>query len=238
MVDPNLWQMEVVADRLGEALRNELVFLGGAIAGLLVDDPAAPDIRPTEDVDTICRVSSRMDFHKIEAALRVRGFSQDMTPKSPICRWRSWQDSTEVLLDVMPPWEDILGFSNRWYPLALDTAVKRRLPSGIEIHLVTAPAFVATKLEAFGNRGRGDFLASHDLEDLLAVVDGRSSLLEECRASSQELRKWLASTLGGLIVQPAFLEALPGHLPSDGASQARLPDLRQKLLQIANLHVS
>lgn len=235
MVDPNLWQLEVVADRLGETLRNELVFLGGAIAGLLVDDPAAPDIRPTEDVDTTCRVSSQMEFHRIEAALRDRGFAQDMTPGTPICRWRSRQDDTEVLLDVMPSSEQVLGFTNRWYPLVIDTAVKRLLPSGVQIRLVSAPAFVATKLEAFANRGRGDFLASHDLEDLLAVVDGRSSLLEECRVCPRELREWLATTLGGLLAQPAFLEALPGHLPSDRASQARLPDLRGKLLQIANL---
>ncbi len=49
--DPNVVLLELVASRLGEALRSELVFVGGAVAGLLVTDPAMPAIRPTEDVD-------------------------------------------------------------------------------------------------------------------------------------------------------------------------------------------
>lgn len=42
-----------------------------------------------------------------------------------------------------------------------------------------APYFCATKLEAFGGRGKNDYLASHDLEDLITVVDGRPELLED-----------------------------------------------------------
>ena len=52
--------------------------------------------------------------------------------------------------------------------------------------MVTAPVFLATKLEAFRGRGQGDFLFSHDLEDLMAVVDGRAALVEECRLSPPE----------------------------------------------------
>jgi hypothetical protein len=39
--------------------------------------------------------------------------------------------------------------------------------------LAGSVAFVATKLEAFASRGGGDFLTSHDLEDVLNIVDGR-----------------------------------------------------------------
>lgn len=48
--DPNVQLLEVVAVRLGPELRRELVFVGGAVAGLLITDPAQPAIRPTEDV--------------------------------------------------------------------------------------------------------------------------------------------------------------------------------------------
>ncbi len=34
----------------------------------------------------------------------------------------------------------------------------------------------------------------------------------------------------------AFRDSLPGHLPSDAASQARLPDLEAKLMQLAQLN--
>jgi hypothetical protein len=70
-----------------------------------------------------------------------------------------------TILDVIPLDERILGFSNRWYPGAMEAAVRRRLADDLEIRMVTAPFFVATKLEAFKGRGRGDFFGSRDLED-------------------------------------------------------------------------
>lgn len=43
--DPNVMLLEVVAARLGAALRERLVFVGGAVAGLLITDPAMPPAR-------------------------------------------------------------------------------------------------------------------------------------------------------------------------------------------------
>ena len=100
---------------------------------------------------------------------------------------------------------------------------------------MTAPIFLATKLEAFRGRGRGDYLFSHDLEDLMAVVDGRASLVEECQLSPAELRNDLASQFAALLATPAFVEALPGFLPGDQASQQRLPGVVQTLRSIVDM---
>ena len=86
-------------------------------------------------------------------------------------------------LDVMPVSEMVLGFSNRWYESAMREAVAVQLEKGLEIRLVSPAHFVATKLEAFEDRGRGDYLESHDLEDVLSVVDGRPSSLNSHRPS-------------------------------------------------------
>jgi len=51
--DPNIALLNIVADHLGDVLCEEVVFVGGAVAGLLITDPAMPSIRPTEDVDLI-----------------------------------------------------------------------------------------------------------------------------------------------------------------------------------------
>ncbi|MEW5788557.1 MAG: hypothetical protein AB1899_11960 [Pseudomonadota bacterium] len=75
------------------------------------------------------------------------------------------------------------------------------------------------RLEAFAGRGNNDYLFSHDLGDVLAVVDSRDSLMAECRLSSAELRRYLEERFAGLLAVPAFIEALPGHLPGDAASQ-------------------
>lgn len=223
--------MEVVAERLGERLREELVFVGGAVAGLLITDPAQPTIRPTEDVDLIVHSATRADYQRIEEILRSRGFANDISAEAPICRWRVGA----VTVDVMPTLESILGFTNRWYPLALETAVTAGLPSGTTIRLVTAPVFVATKLEAFAQRGRDDYLFSHDLGDLISVIDGRDELLAECRAQCIDLKNYLRQWFADLLAVRAFREALPGHLPGDAASQARLPDLEEKLRLLAEL---
>jgi len=229
--DPNAAMLERVAEQLGDALRQNMVFVGGAVAGLLITDPAMPAIRPTEDVDLIFEALALADYHRFEKTLRARGFVPDQRPDAPICRWRVGA----LAVDVMPTLESVLGFSNRWYPLALATAQPLALPSGRTIRMISAPAFLATKLEAFDGRGQGDFLFSHDLGDLLAVVDGRDTLLDECRDSAPELQAYLGERFGGLLAKPAFVEALAGHLPGDAASQERLPDFEAKLRRIAGL---
>ncbi|MGL6135162.1 MAG: hypothetical protein ACRC1L_13390 [Prochlorococcaceae cyanobacterium] len=46
--DPNVVMLERVAACLGEALREQLVFVGGAVTGVLITDPAMPEIRATQ----------------------------------------------------------------------------------------------------------------------------------------------------------------------------------------------
>lgn len=229
--DPNVALLEVVARHLGDALREQLVFVGGAVSGLLITDPAMPAIRPTDDVDVVAQVVALREYHAIERALAELGFKRDVRRKAPICRWRIG----DVALDVMPTMESVLGFSNRWYPLAIQTARPVVLSSGLSIRLIQAPEFIATKLEAFSGRGNSDYLFSHDLGDLLAVVDGRATLLEECRACDAALKVYLREWFTRLIVTPPFMEALTGHLPGDAASQERLPELEIKLRALAQL---
>lgn len=229
--DPNVQMLEIVAARLGNELCEQLVFVGGAVAGLLITDPAQPPIRPTEDVDLLAQLVARPDYYQLEASLRVRGFAQDMRPQAPICRWVV----DGVTVDVMPSLPEIMGFSNRWYVQAASTAWTARLPSGQRVQVIAAPAFVATKLEAFAGRGQGDYLFSHDLGDLISVIDGREAFVDELRASAPDLRSSVAHTFTQFLKTRSFRDSLPGHLPGDAASQARLPDLMAKLEQIAKL---
>jgi predicted nucleotidyltransferase len=229
--DPNVQMLDIVAERLGDELCARLVFVGGAVAGLLITDPAQPAIRPTEDVDLIAQVRVRTDYYAMEDELRVRGFQQDLRAGAPICRWTV----AGVTVDVMPTLPDVLGFANRWYPLACTTAWATRLPSGRSVQVIAAPAFVATKLEAFAGRGQGDYLFSHDLGDITSVVDGRDSLIEELANADPVLRQGVAEAVGRLLATRGFLDSLPGHLPGDAASQERLPDLLLKLRRIAAL---
>jgi hypothetical protein len=69
---------------------------------------------------------------------------------------------------------------------------------------------------------------------LMAVVDGRASLLEERRLSPLELRNDLAAQFHELLQTSAFLEALPAFLLPDQASQQRPPDLLETLRAITS----
>jgi predicted nucleotidyltransferase len=75
----------------------------------------------------------------------------------------------------------VLGFTNQWYELAIATAVERTLTSGEVIRAANPPAIVATKLAAWRGRGRGDVLASLDLHDVIALIDGRPEFSGELR---------------------------------------------------------
>lgn len=79
------------------------------------------------------------------------------------------------MLDVMPLDEKVLGFTNIWYRPAINTVEEHEILPGMTIKVISAPYFCATKLEAFKGRGAGDYLASHDLEDIITVIDGRAS---------------------------------------------------------------
>ena len=205
--DPNLLHLRQIAKALG-ALRDQVVFVGGAVAGLLVTDPLASSVRATRDVDAVVNVSRAM-FYRIEEAVAASGFARDID-SGVICRWV--HQGSGVVFDLMPVQPEVLGFSNRWYPYAVETSVSVDLGPGVVIRRVSAAAFVATKLEAFASRGGGDFLSSHDLEDVLNIVDGREELAGEMRTAPPEVREAVAKALGQLLAHPDFINVLPGLL--------------------------
>jgi len=221
---PNLDLLESVAAML-HPLLPEVVFVGGCATGLLITDPGAAPVRQTNDVDIISAIASYAEYTVFSGRLRELGFREDSREGAPLCRWLH----EGLVLDVMPLDPAILGFSNRWYADALHTAVPVTLPSGLTLRAVTAPYFLGTKFEAFRGRGHGDYFASHDLEDFVAVIDGRPSLVQEVRESSPDLRGFLAEAVRGLLATPRFLDALPGYLSADAANQARIVPLVGKL---------
>jgi predicted nucleotidyltransferase len=219
-----------VAERLGP-LRSKVVFLGGSATGFHITDKAEPEIRATKDVDVIVEIASRVDYHKLEETLRELGFYQKMQIDDPICRWYI----NDVIVDVMPTDENILGFSNNWYLPAIRNSVAIELEPNLQIRIVTAPYFLGTKLEAFFGRGRGDYLASHDIEDILNVINGRVEILEDIKNSEPDLKGFIIQSLQGFLEDELFMDALPGHLLPDQASQGRRSIILERIKKIVEL---
>lgn len=227
MANPNIELLVHVARALGE-LRERLVFVGGTATALLITDQAAAEARITADVDAIVAVVSLAEYHRLGDELRAKGFSQSLAEGEPPYRWTI----SGMKLDVMPLDEAVLGFTNKWYEPAMRTASVVEVERGISIRLVTPPCFIGTKLEAFLDRGNGDYLSSHDLEDVITVVDGRPELVGEIEQAAEDLRDYIAKTFARFLADDNFRNALPG-LVIDGSPATRLQVVLERLNAIA-----
>lgn len=212
-----------------EGLGRSAVFAGGAVTPFLITDTASAKPRPTKDIDIIVGTETRLDYYRIEEDLRERGFSHVMEKGAPLCRWKI----KDILVDVMPATDDILGFTNRWYGPALENAEDFELEEGLFIRMIKAPYFLATKIEAFSSRGNNDYLASHDMEDIITVIDGRQGIVAEINQSLHDLKAYLKDKFHEYLGCNDFITCISGHLPPDKASQSRVPIVLKRIKEIA-----
>jgi len=206
--------LERAAQELAPFL-DEAAFVGGATVALWITDQAAPEPRVTKDVDLVVEVASQLAWYDFEARLRAHGLRHD-TSSSVICRWKAGSPGDELLVDFMPDDAAILGFENRWQRPALDQAKTLLLPSGRQIQAISPPYLIATKLEAWNGRGEGDHLRSHDLEDLISLIDGRAEIVDEVREAPQDLRSFLSHEISALLDQSRFLDTIDGTVVEFG----------------------
>lgn len=226
MANPNLALLIGMAQAMGP-LCDRVVFVGGCATGLLLSDAALMNVRATEDVDAIVEVASLARYHALAEQLMQRGFKQTIADNTPPFRW-FWQS---MQLDLVPVDEKVLGFANRWYRAGFEAAEQITLEPGLTLRHLSAPYFLATKFEAFNDRGNNDVYSSHDLEDILTVIEGRPELLEEIASAYAELRHHVAACVAKLLDHADFNNALGGLLSQPN----REPLVRARLQHIALL---
>lgn len=212
-----------------DALGLHYAFVGGSIVEFLLDHPGLSPVRPTDDLDLIVEIVAGRNYAEVEQKLRTAGFEHDMSVGAPICRWLHGG----IIIDIMPTDGALIGLNTAWFAEALATA-RPHVIGGVSVPLISPVAFIATKLAAFADRGRNDYLGSHDLEDIITVVDGRADIASEVTLAEPRLRAFVSAAIAALAGKADFQESLSGHLPYDTASQSRLPSLREKLRAIAN----
>lgn len=202
------------------------------MAELLLTDPAALRIRATTDVDIIVAVATRSAYNTLEMELRALGIAPDQREGAPVCRTRT---PDGLILDTMPLDPKIIGFSNSWYPYAIESATRETLEPGLTIRAVSAPAFLATKWEAYSARGGDDPLMSRDLEDIVMVISGRDTIVEDVATCRGDVRSYLSSNARE-FTQYGWAEEIIENAVQDAI---RIPELRSEALArfqaIANL---
>ena len=135
----------------------------------------------------------------------------------------------------MPTHEKILGFGNPWYEDAIKAANFFLLNNGLTVWIISAPYFIGTKLSAYARRGNNDFYSSHDIEDIIAVIDGRATLISELASAPLTLRTYIANEFKKFLNDSDFMNALPGHIIGPSLGTLRLPVVLERINTIASL---
>lgn len=209
----NILRIKAVATALQELVES-VVFVGGATVSLYADREAE-EVRPTDDVDILIELVSYKDYAAIEEKLREKGFANDMESKV-ICRYKI----QGIIVDVMPTSEVPLGFSNRWYIPGFKSAIKHQLTDETEVRILAPEYFLATKLEAFKNRGKGDGRTSTDFEDIIFFLNNRSVIWDELANKTPPLSDYLKESLSELMQNKYIHEWIGCHL--DYSDQERI----------------
>jgi hypothetical protein len=213
-VSDNSIDMLMVVARVLNRLPQPVVYTGGATIPLYLDALSARDMRPTDDVDCVVEVTSQREYYQLSATLRELGLSEDNSPSAPLCRWLC----EGIKLDVMPIDPQILGFGNRWYEKGVAESIDFMLPNGMTIRIFTIAYLLASKIEAFGSRGKNQFYFSKDFEDIITLLNGSPSPISEITKSAPEVKTfintWVKTERKNLdAMAPAFLS------PSDRLAQ-------------------
>jgi len=197
----------VVAEVAGtlEKLNEKVVFVGGAIISLYADDPAADEIRPTQDVDVTLEILNLSHWEKVQNDLLQLGFSPDPFGHS-ICSYKY----RGIAVDIISNANSSIGPSNRWYEVGFENlwssyALDQR------VNLLSAPCFLATKFEAFQDRGK-DYRTSHDIEDIVYVLDNRINIVDEIKRDDPRVINYLKSQLSLILEKGLLTEVLYAHI--------------------------
>lgn len=190
-----------------EELNDKMVFIGGAVISLYTDDPAAEEIRPTSDIDMTINLANYAEWAQMQERLAELDFYPDPQGQS-ICSYK-FQD---IAIDIMPADDSSIGVSNIWYKPGFKHLQTIQLEHGTNINILPSPYFLATKIEAFKDRGKNDFYGSHDFEDIIYLLDNRTTIVEEITTADEEVKQYIKIELTTIKNHPQANEILAMHI--------------------------
>ena len=224
----NITRIKAIS-RILKSIKKDVVFVGGATVSLYADSKSS-EVRPTDDVDVVIELAAYNNYTQLEEELRNVGFENDKD-SGIICRYMV----QGIIVDIMPTNSDVLGFSNRWYEEGFENAISIMLDDD-EVKIFSFPYFIATKLEAFKNRGNNDFRFSSDFEDIVYVLENNSNAENQLSNLPEQLKEYFSKTFQDLINQQDWEEGLYAHLEPRNAPQKiiMIENILKKLIENRN----
>jgi predicted nucleotidyltransferase len=200
----SITRIKAVYNALGD-LQDKVVFVGGAVVALYADREILYP-RPTNDVDVIVEVLNYKDHAALEGKLHQKGFVNDQD-SGMACRYKV----QGIIVDIMPTKDRSFGFDSMWYEPGFQNAVSYTVDDKHIIRILTAPYYLATKLEAFRERGKGDGRTSQDFEDIVFVFENRATIWDEIRSSDEALNGFLRFEFIQLLSERHISEWIYSH---------------------------
>lgn len=200
----NLAVVAEVAIALKE-IKDQVVFVGGAVVSLYTDDPAADEIRPTQDVDMTLNIVNLSEWATIQEKLAGMGIHPDPFGHA-ICSYRY----KNIPLDIMPAEDGPLGPANKWYKIGFDDLQSVDV-HGQVVQILSAPCYLATKFEAYNDRGT-DYRISHDIEDIIYILDNRTTIVEEVLNTDNRIKDYIVQQLKAIKEIGMLDEVLISHI--------------------------
>ncbi len=213
-----------IAKALGE-LNQEVVFVGGAMVSLYIDDKAAEDIRSTKDIDIAFQITTVGKLEMLRERVIGKGFTQTYED-DVICRFRY----DDLLVDVMSTQAVGWAPGNRWFKPGFAKAEYIKLED-IHIKILPLAYFLATKMEAFFDRGIKDLYASHDFEDIVYIFNYTTDLVRQILEADQDVVRYLKECVKKILEDEKILTVIPGYLYFEHVDE-RMEIIIQKLKQI------
>ena len=227
-VSPSVARIATIARALGD-LSKDVVFIGGAIAPLLQTHPAIPRVRATKDVDAVVASTDYTTHQSLETKLSERGFTRNIADATHVHRWRA-PDGTPF--DLVPAGDHLGGTGNEWDRMALETSVETEVEVGLTIRHASAPGFLALKWAAFRDRGERDPFVSQDLEDILALVVSRDTIVSEFEAAPPNIKEHVRSGFRRFKADGNYGDLVAAHLGHAQSFKSVAATLQQRIEQM------
>lgn len=201
----NLKVISKVAKALRE-LNDRVVFVGGAIVSLYINDPAAEDIRPTKDIDISLEILTLGELEKLREQLIEKKFYQT-SDETVMCRFMYEDVTVDVMSTKAVGWAP----ADQWFAPGFKHVETKKIEDQ-KIRILPLAYFLATKFSAFHDRGAKDPRTSKDFEDITYILDNRVDLVEQIQTSQEDVKQYLKSEFENILSDSSLQEALIANL--------------------------
>jgi predicted nucleotidyltransferase len=194
-----------IAGALGD-LNERVVYVGGAVVSLYIDDTSAVDVRPTKDIDISMEIASIGKLEAIRQELTQKGFYQS-SEDDVICRFRYDHIKVDVMATKAVGWAP----ANPWFAPGFKKLITFEIDER-NIRCLSLPYFLATKFTAFYDRSSLDPRTSQDFEDIVYLFNYTSNIQVQVLEADTEVKAYLIKCFLDVLEDSVKQEAILGNL--------------------------